>query len=125
MRTKPLFPEMEREIRDDRKAERREAVQHARNWLKKKDASWLINHLLEHGPRTELSIMFDVMEEEYQAEEAAKKSMEALLLLHGLCITRKLWRRSQGIHDGSGEESFLYGIRGVHPLPNAIRRSIA
>jgi hypothetical protein len=32
-----LFPELEQEIRDDRKAARREQVQHARQYLKDRD----------------------------------------------------------------------------------------
>jgi len=46
---KSLFPEMDKEISDDRKAAKREQVQRARDYLKGRDLNWLVNYLLEHG----------------------------------------------------------------------------
>lgn len=109
---------MEKEIRDDRKAARREEVQRHREWLKGRDLSWLVNYLIEHGPVTEHVAMSAVMEEEYHLKDASKRGMDVLCGLYSLWMVRKLWRRPKGIHPGSGEETYEYGVRGVH-APNS------
>lgn len=114
---KTLFPEMDQAIRDDRKAAQREKAQHARAWLRGKDLSWLINRLIDEGPETESNLCMELMEEEPDSEKFSKRVLETLIELHSLWTVRKLWRRSVGIHPGSGEESFIYGIRGVHAPP--------
>lgn len=115
MKSPSLFPEIDKAIADDRMAAKREQVQHARRYLKQRDFSWLINHLLEHGPKTEHCLMQEAMQEEYVAKEAVARAGHVLADLYSLWTVRKLWRQSQGIHPGSGQETFLYGIRGVHP----------
>lgn len=114
-RQRPLFPELDKEIRDDRIASRRERVQQARHWLRSHDLSWLIQHLIDHGPKTEHRLMHEVMEEEFMAEAACQRGANVLRALYALWLVKKLWRRETGIHPGSGEMSYLYGIRGVHP----------
>ncbi len=109
-----LFPEWEQEIRDDRKADRRERVQHARHYLKARDLRWLINRLIDKGPATEHTLLLEAMEEEYHIEPASRNAMNVLYDLHALWTVGKLWRRSIGIHPGSGEESFIWGVKGVH-----------
>lgn len=108
---KTLFPEIEKEISDDRKAMRRERAQRGRDYLRNRDISWTINQLLEHGPCTEVALMFEVMDE----EGSLVKGMAVLVDLYWLWVVGKLWRTSVGIHSGSGEMSFIYGIRKVHP----------
>jgi hypothetical protein len=115
---KSLFPDMDKEIADDRKAAKREQVQRARDHLKGRDLNWLVNYLLEKGPQTEHWMMWEAMEEEYQLKDASKRGMDVLLDLYALWLVRKLWRVKVGIHPGSGEESYKYGVRGVH-APNA------
>lgn len=120
---KSLFPDMDKEIADDRKAAKREQVQHARAYLKGRDLNWLVNYLLEHGPRTEHVAMIEAMDEEYQLKDASKQGMNVLCDLYALWLVKKLWRRKVGIHPGSGEESYEYGVRGVHaPNDQAQRR---
>lgn len=114
---KSLFPEMEKEIRDDRKAARREEVQRHREWLRGRDLSWLVNYLLEHGPQTEHSMMWEAMEDEYDFKVAGKRAADVMCALYSLWMVRKLWRRPKGVHPGSGEETYEYGVRGVH-APN-------
>jgi hypothetical protein len=109
-----LFPEIEQEIRDDRKAARRALVQHARQYLKTRDFSWLINRLLDKGPATEHSLLLELMEEEHSLENGAKQVGLLLNDLLALWRVGKLWRRSLGIHPGSGQKSFLWGLRKVH-----------
>lgn len=115
---KSLFPEMEREISDDRKAARREQVQQARHFLKGRDLNWLINHLLEKGPMTEHVMMIAAMAEEYHGKDACRRGFDVFRDLYALWLVKKLWRQKRGFHPGSGEESYLYGVRGVH-APNA------
>lgn len=110
-----LFPEMDREIQNDRLAAKREEVQRARDYLKGRDLTWLINHLLENGPKTEHALMLEVMDEEFHFKDASRQGMNVLCDVWALWLVKKLWRRSQGIHPGSGEESYLYGVRNVHP----------
>ena len=109
-----LFPELEQEIRDDRKAARREQVQHVRQYLKCRDFSWLVNRLLNKGPTTEHVLLMEAMEEEYHIDRASRSAMNVLYDLHALWLVGKLWRRSLGIHPGSGEETFIWGVKGVH-----------
>lgn len=116
---KSLFPEMEKELREDRKAERREKVQLARTRLKSRDFVWLINHLLERGPDSEHNLMLDAPDRVNDMNSALSVSLEVLLNLYDLWIVGKLWRKPLGIHPGSGEQSYLYGIRGVHKQPEA------
>lgn len=111
---KSLFPDMDKEIADDRKASKREKVQRARDYLKDRDLKWLINYLLEHGPQTEHVAMLEAMDEEYHFKDATKQGFNVLCDLYALWFVRKLWRKPMGRHLGSGEESYLYGIRGVH-----------
>lgn len=105
---------MEKEIRDDRKASRREAVQMARNYLKSRDLSWLVNRLLDKGPATEHLLMTEAWGEEYGSEDACKRGLNVLIDLYALWQVKKLWRQPHGIHPGSGEQQYVYGIRGVH-----------
>lgn len=112
---KTLFPDMDREIDSDRKAARRETVQRARDYLRGRNLSWLVNQLIERGPATEHMLMVWGMDEEYAFESASKRAFEVIHDLYALWTVRKLWRRKAGIHPGSGEECYLYGIRGVHP----------
>ena len=105
---------MENEIRDDRKAAKREQVQQARHYLRGRDLSWLVNRLIEKGPMTEHMLMWEAMEEEHQLKDAPKRGMDAFHCLHALWLVKKLWRRKVGIHTGSGEVSYEYGLRGVH-----------
>lgn len=95
---------MEREILDDRKASRREDVQRARDYLRNRDFKELINRLLDQGPTTEHHLLVDC------------NDPKILFDLIALWMVKKLWRTPVGIHPGSGEESFLYGIRKVHPV---------
>lgn len=111
---KTLFPEMEKEIREDRKAARREQAQRAREYLAKRDLSWLINRLLEKGPQTEFRLMHEASEDEYHSKDAMARGAAVLQDLYALWLVNKLWRREQGIHPGSGEKYHLYGVRGVH-----------
>lgn len=111
---KSLFPEIEKEILEDRKAARREQVQRARERLKGRDLIWLINRLIENGPASEHWLMFQAMEEEFHSKDASKRGMEVLIDLHSLWLTGKLWRLSLGKHPQSGEESYRYGIKRVH-----------
>ena len=114
-----LFPDMEREIRDDRRAARREMRQRAREYLSKRDLVWLINCLLERGPTSEHALMIEAMGQEYHSKDAMRSGLDTLQDLYALWLVRKLWRRKLGIHPGSGEMSFEYGLRGVHkPQPS-------
>jgi hypothetical protein len=113
---KSLFPEMEKEIRYDRNAEKRERVQRAREWLKNRDITWLINHLLEIGPMTEHALMSEAINEEYHLNEAFQRGLGVGLELIALWTVGKLWRRKLGIHPCSGEETYVYGVRGVHKM---------
>lgn len=112
-----LFPEIDREIRDDRVAAHRERVQQARAWLRGKNLSWLINHLLEHGPQTEHALMSVLIDEAPSLGDLATQGMATLNAVYALWLTKKLWRQEVGIHPGSGEMSYIYGIRRVHPVP--------
>lgn len=119
-----LFPAMEDEIRDDRKAAKRERVQHARNWLKDRDLSWLINYLLEHGPTNEHELGFQALEEHStfpftKDTQGVAKLAEVFGALINLNAVGKLWKKPIGTHPGSGEESYLWGIRGVHQKPKS------
>lgn len=111
---KSLFPEMEKEIREDRLAERREKVQRARDYLRNRDVSWLINRLLEKGPANEHVLMQEIYDEEYDIEKAWPRVSDLLRDLLALWIVKKLWRKEIGIHPGSGEMSYQWGIRRVH-----------
>lgn len=119
---KSLFPEMDKEILDDRKAARREQAQRARDWLKGRDLSWLINYLLEKGPSTEHVLMIEAMDEEYHFKNASKRGCDVLATVYALWLVKKLWRRWLGVHPGSGEKYYLYGVRGVHPVREARKR---
>lgn len=114
---KTLFPEMDEEIREGRRAERRAQVQLARNYLRDRDIVWIVNELLEHGPQTEGELIMRAMDLPARDDTFVHKVAEILFDLYSLWMVGKLWRRSQGTHFGSGEESFLYGIRRVHPVP--------
>lgn len=113
-----LFPEIEKEIREDRSAAAREASQLVRSekrraveYLRKRDLQWLIDKLVDQGPSTEVRLIRDLIDRPLE-------DVCALLVdLWALWRIGKLWRRSQGIHPEAGEESFLYGIRGVHSTP--------
>lgn len=109
-----LFPEMELEIRSDRKAARRERAQHERQYLRARDLNWLINRLLDRGPATEHVLLLEVMEEEYEIEDGSNRSLDLLRDLFALSRVGKLWAKPVGIHPGSGEKSYLFGIKGVH-----------
>jgi hypothetical protein len=104
-----LFPEMDQEIRDDRRAARREEVQRARDFLRNRDLRPVVNYLLEHGPSTEHTIMIS---EEFGCDLESCASI--LSTLHSLWLVGKLWRESVGIHPGSGQMSYRYGIKRVH-----------
>jgi hypothetical protein len=85
-------------------------MQRSRDYLRSADTSWTINWLLEHGPSTESSMMYEAME----ASDNFKDAAHVIANLLCLWTVKKLWRKPVGIHPGSGEMSFLYGIRGVH-----------
>lgn len=111
-----LFPEIEQEIRDDRSATARQSAQRVRNekrkaieYLRKRDLQWLIDKLVDDGPSTDCGLMFALIDRPIEDIGAVWVD------LWSLWRVGKLWRKSQGIHFGSGEEFFLYGIRGVHP----------
>jgi len=105
---------MDKERSDDRKAAKREQVQRAREYLRKRDLAWLINRLLEKGPATQHLLMMESMVEEYHSKDALRRGLDVLRDVYALHLVRKLWRRKMGIHPGSGEQSYLYGVRGVH-----------
>lgn len=109
-----LFPEMDQEIRDDRKASRREKTQHARAYLKDRDVSWLVNRLLDGGPATEHTLGMEFLEREYSDGSTIGDALGLLRDILALWRVGKLWRKSLGIHCGSGMEEFVYGIRKVH-----------
>ena len=119
-----LFPDLEQEILDDRKADRRARVQHARAYLSGRDLKWLIEYLLERGPSFCHTIMIHAMEEEYHDLAAVERAAFALTDLHCLWLTKKLWREDMGIHPGSGERSYKYGIRKVHSRAEETRREL-
>lgn len=114
-----LFPEMEAEIREDRKGARREATQRAREALQGEDLSWLINHLMEHGPSNEHEILMRLSDEIdlHKVEEYGKHVGAVLTQLVCLHKTGKLWRKYLGIHQGSGCKCYQWGIRKVHKRP--------
>lgn len=111
-----LFPAIAAEKREDRCAAAREAAQRVRSekrkaveYLRKRDLAWLIDTLVDHGPATEIKLMFAATDDR-SLEEAGLVLMD----LWSLWRVGKLWRKSRGIHPGSGEETFLYGLRNVH-----------
>lgn len=109
---KSLFPKMEKEILSDRKAERREKAQRAREYIRGRDISWLINNLLENGPKTEHQMMTE--KDHLDGYDHLQFIASLLKDLLALWMVGKLWRISLGIHPGSGEAFYLYGIRKVH-----------
>jgi len=109
---KTLFPEMDQEIRDARKAELREAVQRARDWIRNRDTSWLINLLLEHGPQTEMQVLFKHNEDFPYAEP--RETGGVLADLMALWRLKKLWKEKAGFHWGAGVTSYKFGIAKVH-----------
>jgi hypothetical protein len=113
-----LFPEIALEIKEERSAAGREAAQRVRQekrraikYLRGRDLRWLIDKLVDDGPATEISLLFAKMDGRVTTD-----TDDWLVLndLWSLWRVGKLWRKSQGIHFGSGEETFLYGLRGVH-----------
>jgi len=111
---KTLFPEMDAEIREDRKAARREGQQRARDYLRGKDTSWLVNQLLDRGPQREHQLLFRYIEE-FGDELSKLSEVEGSLV--SLWLVRKLWRTAPKFVPEVGEVSYLYGIRKVHPYP--------
>ncbi len=105
---KTLFPEMDKELSDDRMADRREKIQRARDHLRDRDFTWLINYLLEHGPQNECNLLL-----EYEDED----DINVLRDLNALWRVGKLWRINTGFHVGAGCDSFKFGIKGVHKKP--------
>ncbi len=110
-----LFPEIAEEKREERIANSREAAQRVRQekrkaveYLRGRDLQWLIDKLVDDGPAHEVEILFSRMDGELL------DGAMALMDLWALWRIGKLWRKSAGIHPGSGEETHLYGIRGVH-----------
>jgi hypothetical protein len=103
-------------MKEDRRAAKRERVQLARNYLRHRDLSWIINLLLEKGPMTEMAILFEVPDE-WKIEDACRSGRDALGTLYSLWLVGKLWRKGAGVHPGCGEKSFIYGIRRVHKRP--------
>ena len=111
-----LLPEVGKEVQEERSAAMREAAQRVRNetnqakrYLGKRDSrsiGQLIDKLIDHGPQTEMTLAFDTQ----NIEDAGMVFAD----LWALWRIKKLWRSTQGIHPGSGEESFVYGIVGVH-----------
>lgn len=111
-----LFPEIEQEIRDNRSATARQAAQRVRHqkrkaleYLRTRDLQWLMDKLVDDGPSTDCGLMCALI------DRSLEDIATVLADLWSLWRVGKLWRVSQGIHLGSGEEFFLYGIRGVHP----------
>ena len=113
---KSLFPEMEAEIREDRKASKREERQRARDYLRRQDTSWLVNRLLDKGPESECNLLMEVMQLDVGEQERDVLSSRLCGQLHSLWVIGKFWRKSLGIHPGAGVQSFRFGIRGVHPI---------
>lgn len=109
---------MEQEILDDRESARQEQVQRARDYLKARNLSWLINYLLEHGPQTEHALMLEGMDQEYHLGDAVERACGILCELNSLWLVRKVWKLKLGVHPGSGEDYHLYGLKGVHPDQN-------
>lgn len=111
-----LFPAIAAEIKEDRQAAAREAAQRVRQekrqavkHLKTRDLTWLIDRLVDGGPATEHMLTIAAME-----SKGPREGLLTLADLWALWRVGKCWRKSQGIHFGSGEESFVYGLRGVH-----------
>lgn len=110
MKNQPwLLPDVEAEVAEERSAAMREAAQRVRDetrrakeYLATRDLIWLIDELVDNGPMTEVALM----------QRAGDLEAGALAFhdLWSLWRTKKLWRKSQGIHPGSGVESFLYGL---------------
>jgi hypothetical protein len=111
---KTFFPEMDAEIREDRKAARREAVQRSRDYLRGKDTSWLVNQLLDKGPQREHQLLFQFIDE-FGDELSKLSEVEGSLV--ALWRIGKLWRANPVFVPNVGEKSYLYGIRKVHPYP--------
>lgn len=121
---KSLFPDMDRAAQEERSAAAREIAQRIREekrqcvaYLRNRNLSWLVNQLLEKGPATEHSLMISAHESEQDFIQGSRRSYDMLCDVYALWRIGKFWRVSRGIHPGSGEESFLYGIRGVHEKP--------
>jgi hypothetical protein len=116
--SKWLFPEIETEERENRSALARQAAQRVRHekrkaveYLRGRDLTWLIDKLVDDGPSTEVRLMNAIIDR--PLEDVGR----LLVDLWSLWRVGKLWRVSQGIHPGVGEEYHIYGIRGVHPQP--------
>lgn len=115
-----LFPEMDKEIAEGRLAERREARQRAREYLRGKEGheKWIIKTLTEKGPQLDASMFFELSElcDTGGASGGFKQGMPVFAVAHAMWLTGKLWRREFPDHP-SGEKAFTYGIKGVHSIP--------
>lgn len=117
-----LFPEIAQEIHDDRSAILRKAAQvtrhhkrKAEDYLKGRDTEWIIDYLIDNGPQTEFALMHERMDCELDEIGGVFADVWSLWRVG------RLWRASQGKHPAVGEVSFLYGIRGVHAVPDKNR----
>lgn len=111
-----LFPEMDREVAEDRLATKRERVQHARARLKnyEKVAAWVMAELLRDGPQVEINLGQKVLELRDSKEPALfREFLDVLTVIVDLWLVGKLWRKEFKNHP-SGERCYIYGIRGRH-----------
>jgi len=109
---KSLFPEMEREIAQDRLAERREAKQRACEFLRRNPGfeKFVMSHLEKHGPDLDINMWIALSDNcDVPMPEAAK----IVIAVWALWKTGKLWTRKFPNHP-CGATCYLYGIRGVH-----------
>lgn len=89
----------------------------AQDWLAKNDTTWLVDRLREKGPSAEHSLMIEFGMHLPNDKEALWKAADVLGGCYFLWVVGTLWRRSLGIHPGSGVETFLYGIKGEQQVP--------
>lgn len=114
-----LFPEIEKEVRSERSAAAREAAQRIRDekrqaveHLRGRDLQWLLDYLVDNGPKTEIDVLNKCVEESLHEVFGKVVDMWALWRIG------KLWRLPQGVDLNLGGRYYLYGIRGVHEQQN-------
>jgi hypothetical protein len=116
---KTFFPEMDKEIADDRLAERREARQLARKTLADNQGmrKWILGRLKENGPSTDLDLSFQLSEILNGSKAVTiALSMMPSVVAFAMWTDGELWRRDFVGHP-SGQKCFTYGIRGKHEVP--------
>jgi hypothetical protein len=105
---------MEEEIREDRIAANREMKQRHRDWLAKRDLTWLIDHLVDNGPQSEVALSHWLMDQNLEMEDFSRRIADVHMGLESLWRIGKVWRKKNGIHPGTGYPSYVYGIKRVH-----------